>query len=107
VAVEECRYLGGGWQPGAACRCGVPVRDTQDRTGPVLRFGPAAWRRFAGQVKRSLASGARAEGAALYGSMRGLLGMCARVSRVAAQLYRLIARGASMSVNGPEASKRL
>jgi hypothetical protein len=31
------------------------VRDTQDRTGPVLRFPPAAWRRFADQVKRSLA----------------------------------------------------
>jgi len=34
---------------------GVLVRDTKDRTGPVLRFSPAAWRRFAGQVKRSLA----------------------------------------------------
>ena len=34
----------------------VLVRDTQDRTGPMLRFSPAAWRRFAGQVKRSLAS---------------------------------------------------
>jgi hypothetical protein len=34
----------------------VAVRDTkQDGTGPVLRFTPAAWRRFAGQVKRSLA----------------------------------------------------
>jgi hypothetical protein len=33
----------------------VVVRDTQDRTGPVLRFTPDAWRRFAGQVKRSLA----------------------------------------------------
>ncbi|MGH3238018.1 MAG: DUF397 domain-containing protein [Streptosporangiaceae bacterium] len=33
----------------------VLVRDTTDRTGPVLRFSPAAWRRFAGQVKRSLA----------------------------------------------------
>lgn len=32
---------------------GVLVRDTQDRTGPVLRFGPGAWRRFADQVKRS------------------------------------------------------
>jgi hypothetical protein len=33
----------------------VLVRDTkQDRTGPVLRFSPAAWRRFADQVKRSL-----------------------------------------------------
>lgn len=33
----------------------VLVRDTTDRTGPVLRFTPAAWRRFADQVKRSLA----------------------------------------------------
>jgi hypothetical protein len=37
-------------------RHGVLVRDTkQDLTGPVLRFTPAAWRRFADQVKRSLA----------------------------------------------------
>jgi hypothetical protein len=36
----------------------VLVRDAkQEGTGPVLRFTPAAWRRFAGQVKRSLASG--------------------------------------------------
>ena len=34
----------------------VIVRDTQDRTGPVLRFSPAAWREFADQVKRSLAA---------------------------------------------------
>jgi Domain of unknown function (DUF397) len=34
----------------------VLVRDTkQAGTGPVLRFTPDAWRRFAGQVKRSLA----------------------------------------------------
>jgi Domain of unknown function (DUF397) len=33
----------------------VLVRDTQDHTGPVLRFSPAAWRRFADQLKRSLA----------------------------------------------------
>jgi hypothetical protein len=33
----------------------VLVRDTQDRTGPVLTFAPGAWRRFADQVKRSLA----------------------------------------------------
>ena len=33
----------------------VMVRDTKDRPGPVLRFTPAAWRRFADQVKRSLA----------------------------------------------------
>ena len=35
---------------------GVLVRDTQDRTGPLLRFTPEAWRRFAARVKRSLAS---------------------------------------------------
>ena len=35
----------------------VLVRDTQDRPGPVLRFGPAAWRVFAERVKRSLAPG--------------------------------------------------
>lgn len=33
----------------------VLVRDTQDRTGPMLRFSPAAWRRLVEQVKRSLA----------------------------------------------------
>lgn len=33
----------------------VLVRDSKDRTGPVLRFSPAAWRRFADQMKRSLA----------------------------------------------------
>ena len=34
----------------------VLVRDTkQDGTGPVLRFTPGAWRRFADQVQRSLA----------------------------------------------------
>ena len=34
----------------------VLVRDTQDRTGPVIKVSLAAWRRFAEQVKRSLAS---------------------------------------------------
>lgn len=29
----------------------VLVRDTQARSGPVLQFGSAAWRRFTGQVK--------------------------------------------------------
>jgi hypothetical protein len=33
----------------------VIIRDTKDRTGPVLRFTPDAWRRFAKQLK-SLAS---------------------------------------------------
>jgi hypothetical protein len=30
---------------------GVLIRDTQDRTGPALRFSPDAWRRFTEQVK--------------------------------------------------------
>lgn len=34
----------------------VAIRDTTDRTGPLLAFGPAAWHRFADQVKRSLAA---------------------------------------------------
>jgi len=29
----------------------VLVRDTKDRTGPMLRFAPEAWRRFAERVK--------------------------------------------------------
>jgi hypothetical protein len=33
----------------------VLVRDTKDRTGPVLPFTPEAWRQFADRVKRSLA----------------------------------------------------
>jgi hypothetical protein len=33
------------------------VRDTQDRTGPVLTFSANAWKRFADQVKHSLATG--------------------------------------------------
>jgi Domain of unknown function (DUF397) len=32
----------------------VVVRDTTDRTGPVLRLSPGAWRRFADQVKTGL-----------------------------------------------------
>jgi uncharacterized protein DUF397 len=31
----------------------VLVRDTKNESGAVLRFTPAAWRRFADQVKRS------------------------------------------------------
>jgi hypothetical protein len=34
-------------------RPGVLVRDTEDRTGPMLGFTPGVWRRFADQVKRS------------------------------------------------------
>ena len=34
----------------------IAVRDTKDRPGPMLRFAPETWRRFADQVKRSLRS---------------------------------------------------
>jgi hypothetical protein len=34
----------------------VLVRDTKNKSGAVLRFTPAAWRRFAAQLKRSLAA---------------------------------------------------
>lgn len=33
----------------------VLVRDTKDSSGPALRFSPAAWRRFADQVKTGAA----------------------------------------------------
>ena len=29
----------------------IAVRDSKDRTGPVLRFTPAAWHRFTSQIK--------------------------------------------------------
>ena len=29
----------------------IIIRDTKDHSGPVLRFSPAAWHRFAEQVK--------------------------------------------------------
>ncbi len=47
---------GGGCVEAASTPGTVLVRDTQDRTGPVLRFTPAAWRWFADKVKHSLAS---------------------------------------------------
>jgi hypothetical protein len=34
----------------------VLVRDTKNNSGAVLRITPAAWRKFANQVKRSLSS---------------------------------------------------
>ena len=36
---------------------GVVVRDTKDRSGPVVRFTPAAWRTFGGRVKADVRSG--------------------------------------------------
>ena len=35
----------------------VLVRDTKNRTGPVLEITPGVWRRFVDQVKCSLAHG--------------------------------------------------
>jgi hypothetical protein len=40
----ECVEIGG--TPRA-----VHVRDTQDRTGPMLRFSSDTWRRFTNQMK--------------------------------------------------------
>ena len=42
---------GGGCIEAASHDDHVLVRDTRDQTGPALRFTPAAWRRFTGQVK--------------------------------------------------------
>jgi hypothetical protein len=42
---------GGGCVEVASPGGAIAVRDTQDRSGPVLMFGPGAWRRFADQVK--------------------------------------------------------
>ena len=39
-----------------AVRNRVTVRDTKDRTGPVLLFTPAAWREFADHIKANTAS---------------------------------------------------
>jgi hypothetical protein len=47
---------GGGCVEVAGQASSVLVRDTKDRSGPVLRFTPGAWRRFADRVKRSLAA---------------------------------------------------
>jgi len=50
----------------------VLVRDTQDRTGPVLRFSPAARRVFADPVKRSLTPGPVRVGRCQLGAFPGL-----------------------------------
>ena len=39
-----------------AIRDRIIVRDTKDRTGPVLRFTPEAWREFARQIKAGVRS---------------------------------------------------
>jgi hypothetical protein len=43
----ECVEVGG------ASRA-VLVRDTQNRTGPMLRFSSGTWRRFTSQLKTSV-----------------------------------------------------
>ena len=53
---RKSSYSGNG---GASCvevgtatgRARVLVRDTKDRAGAVLTFGPAAWRQFATRLK--------------------------------------------------------
>lgn len=42
---------GGGCLETASRRHSILIRDTRDRTGPVLQFTPAAWRRFTSQIK--------------------------------------------------------
>jgi Domain of unknown function (DUF397) len=42
---------GGGCIEAAGHDSQILVRDTQDQAGPVLRFTPAAWRRFTTRVK--------------------------------------------------------
>lgn len=42
---------GGGCIEAASHHGRMLVRDTQDRTGPVLRISRAAWRRFTSRVK--------------------------------------------------------
>ena len=54
---------------------GIAVRDTKDRTGPVLRFTPAVWRSFAGQVKRSLAPPAASASSSRFGHEHQLVGV--------------------------------
>ena len=40
-----------------SCVEGVLVRDTRDRSGPLMCFAPAAWQRFAEQVKMATPAG--------------------------------------------------
>ena len=42
---------GGNCVEGADTKTRVLVRDSKDQTGPILRFTPDAWRRFAKQIK--------------------------------------------------------
>ena len=89
---------GGCVEVGTADR--VLVRDTQDRTGPALQFSPAAWRKFADQVKRSLASDIHRVGHMLAGDAaargRRITVLPAhRARRRAASLLRVLGCSAS------------
>jgi hypothetical protein len=72
---------GGGCVEVGQALSAVVVRDTQDRTGLVLRFSAGAWRRFADQVKRSLPPGPYRGSRTCY---RGTLGVggCPAACRV-------------------------
>jgi hypothetical protein len=71
----------------------IAVRDTkQDGAGPVLRFSLAAWRRFAGHLRRSLAPDPRpgsvgAGIAALFSGLR-TSPLCPSVSGLVSDLDR-------------------
>jgi hypothetical protein len=63
VAYTECNSGGRIVESGSQANCvevavrdRVVVRDTKERTGPVLRFTPAAWREFADHIKASIVS---------------------------------------------------
>jgi hypothetical protein len=42
---------GGACLEAASCTCGVAVRDTMNREGPVLTFGARTWTRFVADLK--------------------------------------------------------
>ena len=46
---------GGGCLETASHHSHVLIRDTRDRTGPVLQFSRAAWHRFIDEIKRQSA----------------------------------------------------
>jgi len=45
---------GGNCVEAAPARCMIAVRDSQDRQGPKLVFGPGSWMAFTAQVKASV-----------------------------------------------------
>ena len=50
---RKSSYSGNGGNDCVEIATGSPVlvRDTKNRTGPMLRFSPQAWRQFADRVK--------------------------------------------------------